>query len=155
MNKNISIKLKAAFLVTVFSLNTVIGFACAMGLDMKFNSTHHHSNDKEILTETLVPAAGNEQHHHEENVKQHQHVNDESEEAGCCNHEVLKFQNLNKNFNQKDNVALNAPVFVVIHSSHFGAEMFRIPQVFNQHYIFDFFHPPPPDIRILIQSFQI
>lgn len=155
MNKNISIKLKAAFLVTVFSLNTVIGFACALGVDMKFNSEHHHNNDNNILTETSVTVAHNEQHQHEENIKQHQHVNDGSEEAGCCNDEVLKFQNLTKNFNQKDNVALNAPVFVALLGSYFAVDMFSIPQVFNQHYIFDFFHPPSPDIRILIQSFQI
>ena len=37
----------------------------------------------------------------------------------------------------------------------FGIDIFQQPQYFNQKFTIDFFHPPPPDIRILIQSFQI
>ena len=35
----------------VFSLNTIIGFACAVGIDMGFNSTDHHDEE---ATETSV-----------------------------------------------------------------------------------------------------
>ena len=41
MKSPASIKLKAAFALIVFSLNTVVGFACFAGLDMGYNSTHH------------------------------------------------------------------------------------------------------------------
>ena len=41
MKKNSSIQLKAAFLLIVFALNTVLGFACSMGLDMGYNKSHH------------------------------------------------------------------------------------------------------------------
>ena len=41
LKRNTSIKLKAGFLLTVFGLNTVIGFACSVGMNMGFNSGHH------------------------------------------------------------------------------------------------------------------
>lgn len=45
MKKSKSIQLKAAFLLTVFALNTVVGFACSVGVDMGFNSGHHEEKN--------------------------------------------------------------------------------------------------------------
>ena len=45
----------------VFSLNTVIGFACAVGINMGFNTTHHH---EEEATEAVV-------HIHKDGKKYH------------------------------------------------------------------------------------
>lgn len=36
-----AIQYKALFLLVTFSMNTVVGFACSMGVDMGFNSHHH------------------------------------------------------------------------------------------------------------------
>ena len=49
MNSSRTIKYKALFLLATFSLNTVVGFACSLGIDMGFNSGHHHHehNDEE------------------------------------------------------------------------------------------------------------
>ncbi len=47
MKRNISIKLKAAFLIIVFGMNTVIGFVCAMGVNMGYNVHHHESEEME------------------------------------------------------------------------------------------------------------
>ncbi len=148
MTKHISIKLKAALLLIVFSLNTVIGFACAIGVDMSFNTTHHHDEDTAIETSVHQHADGKKHEHHHDSKEG-------SEKAGCCNDSLIKFQNLDKSLNQTGNVVINVPVFVALLSSYFGIEIFKQTHVFNQKYIFDFFHPPPPDIRILIQSFQI
>jgi hypothetical protein len=41
MKRNRSIKLKAIFLLVVFTLNTAVTFACAVGLNMGFNRSHH------------------------------------------------------------------------------------------------------------------
>ncbi len=46
MNRSRSIQIKAAFLVLVFSIHTIVGVACALGIDMDFNTTHHQ--DEEI-----------------------------------------------------------------------------------------------------------
>ena len=65
MKRNISIQLKAAFLLLVFAFNTVVGFACAVGINMGFNAPHHH--DEEEAIETTV-------HHHHAGGKAHQHM---------------------------------------------------------------------------------
>lgn len=36
-----SIQIKASLLLTVFAINTVVGFACSVGVDMGFNTKHH------------------------------------------------------------------------------------------------------------------
>ena len=141
MKKNISTKLKAFLLLTVFSLNTVIGFACAMGVDMGFNSKHYH-DDAEAM-ETTVQAKGAVHHHHDE----------DSEKGSCCNDKVIEFQDLDKNIVQ--NAIITAPEFVTILSNYFGIAIFKSPTIAPQKYIVPFFHPPPPDIRVLIRSFQI
>ena len=147
MKKSISIQLKAALLLILFSTNTVMGFACAVGIDMGFNTTNHHDDDEATEITVHQHAAGKRHLHH-------QHSKEDSEKGGC-NDSVIKFQSLDKSLNQNGNVAINVPVFVALLSSYFGIENFKQTQAFNQKYIFDFFHPPPPDIRILIQSFQI
>ncbi len=155
MKGNISIKLKAALLLIVFSLNTVIGFACAMGVDMSFNTTHHHDEEEATKTTIHVHADGKKHNHHDEAAKHHHNSKEDSEKGGCCNDGVIKFQNLDKTLAQNANAAINAPVFVALLSRFAGVDIFRQSQVSHQKYIAQFFHPPPPDTRILIQSFQI
>ena len=48
MNSKTSIKIKATLLITVFSLNSVFGFACSMGLDMGYNKSHHTEEAIEV-----------------------------------------------------------------------------------------------------------
>jgi Cu/Ag efflux protein CusF len=79
MEKSISIQLKAAFLIIVFSMNTVIGFACAIGLDMGFNSKHHHEDDEEA-TEISIHVDGKKHQHHDEETKHHHDSKENSEE---------------------------------------------------------------------------
>ena len=134
MNRNTSIWLKATSLVLVFSLNTVVSFACAMGVNMGFNTIHHH---------------------HPEAVKHHHDSKEDAEKGGCCNDKVINFQNLDKNLIQNANTVINAPVFIANLSSLYGIGIFKPAQVSAKKYIDLFFHPPPPDIRVLIRSFQI
>ena len=154
MKRNISIQLKAALLLIVFSMNTVIGFACAMGVDMSFN-THHHDEEEATETTVHVHADGKKHQHHNEAAKHHHDSNKDSEKGGCCNDGVIKFQSLDKSLAQNVNTAINTPVLVALLSSFYGIDLFMQPQGSHQKHIPQFFHPPPPDIRILIQSFQI
>lgn len=64
-----SIQFKAAFLMIVFSLNTIIDFACAVGMDMRFNSTHH--DEMTIEASIHVHANGKSHNHHNEVTKHH------------------------------------------------------------------------------------
>ena len=154
MKRTSSIQFKAAFLLIVFALNTATGFACSVGIELGLNSTHHH--EEETTTASLHVHANEKKHqHHDKAVEHHHDSKTDSEKTGCCNDNVIKFQNLDKSLTQNTIVVITVPVFTAILSSFFGVNIFKQVQISEQKYIFDCFHPPPPDIRILIQSFQI
>jgi len=179
MNQKISIQLKALFLLLLFSLNTVVGFACALGMDMGFNTSHHKSDATEVK-EIHVHADGAKHHHdsasdnqpadkHESGPANHHRHNDNKpalqqqdgksiagqDEGGCCSNEVLKFQSLDKNLNQTTNSIADEPVFVAMLSTFLGIDLIGIVKEVPAKLKARFYYPPPPDIRIAIQRFQI
>jgi hypothetical protein len=135
-------------------MNTIIGFACTLGVDMGFNSKHHHDDDEEA-TEASVHIDGKEHQHHEEETKHHHDSKEDSEKGGCCNHGVIKFQNLEKNLSQNNTRAIYTHVFVTILSNFFKINIFNCGKALPQQYKASVFHPPPPYILIVIQRFQI
>ncbi len=153
MKRSISIQLKAALLLIVFGLNTVVGFACAVGIDMGFNNTHHD----EEATEVHQHADGIKHDHHNQTSK-HKHEEKKSEKKekkGCCNDEVQKLQSLDKALNQNIKTSVNLPTFVVIASTFLGIGISTSTETYPPKNIIRYFYPPPADIRIAIQSFQI
>lgn len=92
MKSNKTIQLKAVFLLAVFTLNTLVGFACAVGLDMGFNSKHHH---------------------HKEGTTLHQHQDNEN----CCNDEAVQFSQLDKLLAQAVSLSVTSPA-TLIHFSY-------------------------------------
>ncbi|RYY47107.1 MAG: hypothetical protein EOO06_13110 [Chitinophagaceae bacterium] len=165
MKRNTSIKLKAAFLLMVFALNTVVGFACSVGVDMGFNSKHHEENE---ATEAVVHIhkdgkkhvhhAKKERHSHNKTHKHdkgNDHQKPKSETGGCCNDKVLSFQHLDKSVPSP--VSLVHPVFFTAFiATYYSFNIF--PQTDVVRDIKPFvrsYHPPIPDIRIAIQSFQV
>ncbi len=159
MNIAASIKIKSAFLLTVFSLNTLMGFACAMGLDMGYNKSHHTEEATEVLVH--VHADGKKHHHenepkkshHDEPITNHHDKKDASKKDDCCTGDVLQFNQLDKSLAAK--VGIDIPVFVAIVTVYFGINIFETVQLPAQKYTAPHFHPPPPDICIAIQRFQI
>ena len=154
MKRNTSIQLKALFLLLVFALNTAVGFACAGGMDMGFNTTHHGEAE---ITEIHVHANGQKHEHHNKSGSNHHEENkpEKKEKGGCCSDGVQKFQNLDKNLNQNANTVINAPSFVVIVSTFFGMEVHNLSKTYPIKYKVRLFYPPPENIRIAIRSFQI
>jgi len=149
MNRNKSIQFKAAFLLIVFSLNTVIGFACAVGMNMGFNSHHH----EESAIEATENHHHDKSHHHDEADVSHQKTNNDKD--NCCNDEVMKFQQVDKNI--ATSFSLISPVFF----TSFLASFYHIDLLSSNNristikYFVRRHHPPIPDIRVAIQSFQI
>ena len=127
MKQTTHIQFKAAFLLLIFSLNMFIGFACAVGVDMGFNS-HHHEEAK-----------------HKDNDKK----------DDCCNDKVLKIFQTDKAVPQF--ARLLSPVFsTAFVPVYYSINISYSSQVStsNKFYVRGH-HPPIPDIRIAIQSFQI
>jgi hypothetical protein len=151
MKTKSSIQLKAALLITVFGLNTVVGFACAMGLDMRFNSTHHHGEE---ATAVHVHADG-KKHHHEKPAHHHDDNKQKEEKGGCCNDSAIKFSQTDKSV-LPSNTIINPVVFTAFIRSYYTIDIFFPSQITGStKYFARNYHPPIPDIRIAIQSFQI
>ena len=151
MKGNTSIQLKAALLLIVFSLNTVLGFACVMGLNMGYNNSHHEAEATEVAVH--VHADGKKHHHDKKPVTNHHGKKEASKKDDCCTGEVLQFNKLDKSLAAK--VGVDIPVFVAILTVYFGINIFETVQLPVQKYTARHFHPPPPDICIAIQRFQI
>ena len=194
-----STKLKAAFLLMVFALNTVVGFACSMGMDMGFNTKHH---DNQEATEAVVHVHNDgKKHVHQEKKETHSHNNSgipgdelkaiahvhkngtkhihqekkesrshdkshkhdeensdeksKSNEGNCCTDNVKSFQDLDKSIPSSRSII--HPVFFTA----FVAVYYNIALLPHTDVVKDIkpfvrsYHPPIPDIRIAIQSFQI
>lgn len=126
-------QLIAATLLVVFSLNPILGFACSIGVDMGYNSNHHHAAKKEHCTKSPLK---------QENKKD------------CCKDQVYQFQKLDKSI--PDVIHLVPPSFSTnsIIPSHDillrTAFLVKEVRLFVRSH-----HPPIPDIRIAIHSFQI
>ena len=174
MNRKITIQLKAAFLLLVFGLNTIVGFACSLGLNMSFNASHHkedvsapaihiHANGKKHVhtKATAKPAVhvhadGKKHQHDSEPLKHHPEEKETSknDKKGCCNDDVLQFQNLDKNLNQNVKTVIDVPAMVAILSTFSGIELFKTSAT-SQLSAIRYLFPPPPNIRIVIHRFQV
>ena len=142
MKKKKSIQIKATILLIVFSLNTVIGFACAVGIDMGFNS--HHHKESSIASASM--------HHHDANVENHPTKNDKD---NCCNGEVMQFQKIDK-ARASSITFINSVSFTSYRASFYNIDILsHSTQISDIKYFVRSHHPPIPDIRIAIRSFQI
>jgi hypothetical protein len=143
MKTAISIRLKAASLLILFSLNMVIGGACAIGIDMWFNISHHE--EKEMV------AHGSPSHHHDDADEHHKSKDNKD---NCCNDQVIKFAQVDKFVPHF--AGLNAIFFTTLISSFYNIDvLYTSKSSANIKYFVRGHHPPIPDIRIAIQSFQI
>ena len=137
-------------------MNTAIGFACAVGVDMGFNSKHHDDDDEEVTEAIHIHTGGARHLHHDESDKHYHDTKEDSENDGCCNPDVIKFQDLDKTLAKNINYTIQVPVLVAVLNSFSGiTTALNYSYIPSKKLILRFFHPPPPDIRILIQSFQI
>ena len=133
----------------IFGLNTIVGFACAVGVNMGFNASHY---DETVDVSVHVHSDG-KKHQHDESNKDHHDKKDPSKKDGCCDDKVISFQTLDKNLAQNAQSVIN--ITVIILNSFFGINFFKPIAIAPQKFIIPTSHPPPADIRIIIRSFQI
>jgi len=143
IKKNPAIQLNAAFLLIVFSLNMIIGFVCATGMDRLFIS-HHLEKTKLTAHEGFRQGDEAVTHHKTEGCKDN-----------CCNEHVVKFAKVDKSVPQCFE-GLHAIFFTALISSFFNINVLPTSKALAQNkYFVRSHHPPISDIRIAIQSFQI
>jgi hypothetical protein len=150
------IKFKAAFLLTVFTLNTLISFACSVGIDMGFNHNHHADENK---SHSHSGKHSDSSHSHA-TAHKHSHdiasgdQRDTGQKDNCCNEKSVELQKLDKSANHSSNPVIKVPVLVAFLATLSGLEMkAELSPILNKTFIPQYY--PPPDKRIIIQSFQI
>lgn len=170
-----SIQFKAAFLLFVFSLSTIVGFACSVGLNTTLNADHHkkpdgHQQKSHEHGKSHEHAASDDHHqkpvshhehpadHHQEQADHHKQVKNSQEnpEDNCCKEEVAKFEKGEKRTPQSFNYNLQ-PLFVTLgfintFNRDVLASNLYLPS--NKYFVRNH-HPPIADTRIAIQSFLI
>ncbi|MES2875342.1 MAG: hypothetical protein V4708_16575 [Bacteroidota bacterium] len=170
-----SIQFKAAFLLFVFSLSTIVGFACSVGLNTTFTADHHketsgHQQKSHEHGKSHEHAASADHHqtpvsphekpsgHHQEEANHHKQVSNpqENPEDNCCKDEVAKFEKGEKRAPQFFNYNLE-PLFVTLgfittYNRDVLESDLHLPS--NKYFVRNH-HPPIADTRIAIQSFLI
>ncbi len=153
-----SIQFKAAFLIIVFSLNTMIGFACAVGIDMGFNTSHHHDEEATEIS-VHVHSDGKKHIHHEAAKHYDEPDNDHHKSNGkdnCCNDKVIKFNEVDKSASHSLNTGISPVFFTTFLTSFYSANILYTSFINTAiNYFVRSYHPPISDIRIKVQSFQI
>ena len=153
MNNTRSIQIKAAFLLVVFAFNIVVGFACGIGIDMGFNAG---GLEKRKSTAKIHTHADGKKHQHGKEESGHKHPGKgHHEEGGCCTDGVVKLAQADKAVPATP--AIDHPAFVtdIIHSFQLINLSYPSQATVSIKYFVRGHHPPIPDIRIAIQSFQI
>ena len=153
MKRSPSIQLKAAFLLIVFSLNTVVGLACAVGLDMGFNRLHHQEKETAI---TQKDVHKHSKSHHEHQGRVDDHHSSQKSKDNCCKDVAAKFAQADKLTPQFFDVGIHHVFFLAFISTFYHSDAFPLNSHTPDNKFFDrSHHPPIPDIRVAIQSFQI
>ncbi len=133
--------------------------ACSLGMDMKFDSDHHHekkassaSHHHEGEVEHHENKASNApNHHHEKQVNHH-----ENEKDNCCKDEAVEFAKVDKLSSQTSYAEINPIFFPVFLTSFFNLNVLDGgSDILINKFVVLGHHPPIPDIRVAIQSFQI
>ena len=201
-----SIKIKAALLLVVFSLNTIVGFACSIGVDKVFAASdphkekgtkavvhihaggkrhvHHekeetkasvhihtdgkkhvHNKKEEIKPKVHVHADGKKHVHHEKITKQEYNKpekqvdiagqnNSKEDTNKCCTTKVTLFEQLDKYVSQS--FKFEPIFFATLLIGYFNIDVLYTSYInTNIKYFVRSYHPPIPNIRIAIRSFQI
>lgn len=112
MTPKLKNKIKAFFLLIVFSLNTVAGFACSVGIDLGYNISHPDESKQHA-------------HGHQHTKAKKNHIDEptgsskmKSPKDDCCSSDVTKFALLDKSVAQ-NNFHLRAPVFLLAFATTF------------------------------------
>ncbi|MBC9929030.1 hypothetical protein [Chitinophaga qingshengii] len=151
MKKSKTIQLKAIFLLIVFSLNTLVGFACAVGLNMGFPSKHHH--DEGAITPVLTTHYHREAtHHHGKEIAK---AGKAADDDNCCNNNVIEFSQLDKLLAHTVDSGIETPVVLVHLHFFYQSYLPYFTQSREQAPVLRPYISSSRGIRVSIQSFQI
>ncbi len=140
-------KLKAVFFLVVFMLNTLVGFGCSI---LMGNEGHEHSHQEH-------QHLASSHHHHTDHSPDGAYSNLKitSTANSCCKTLVNDFLIQGKLIPDYAKLNLKAPALVPFGFNYTFIQEEKIINADQQNTDQHQYHPPHPDIRISIQSFQI
>lgn len=152
MSRQLKYRIKSLILLLVFSINTLAGFACSIGMNMGYNEGHHQHGKEPVKAST--------DHHHDHHDQEPQKSESKKEHHGggedCCG-DITKLNLADKSV--VNSISLQVPVFFIALVSQFilpeattfsllnNPTSYSLRRSWNLH--------DHTDLRIVIQSFQI
>ncbi|WP_316753247.1 HYC_CC_PP family protein [Pedobacter gandavensis] len=155
MKGKLSVPLKAVFLLVVFLLNTVVGFACAVTMQNGTPQQEQHATESHKHT-----GHDHANHDHSKSADAHHDLTDhhttKKDKDECCKDEVTKLLKEDKVSPSKITFSIQPVTFFALLPTYYqlNALASSVYQP-NTKYFVRSYHPPTWDIRISIQSFQI
>jgi ABC-type nickel/cobalt efflux system permease component RcnA len=146
MRKLTFIQFKATLLCIVFASNTILGFACALDVNMAIEHIIH--TDEAHVSHVHVHTDG-EKHHH------HHHEKEPKEKDDCCNSHVVSFEHLDKIIATSVSIDFTLHFFESPTSLFLNTILQSSASSTRKNYTFRNSHLPTEDIRVSIRSFQI
>ena len=145
-------RIKSLFLLLVFSLNTVAGFACSVGVDMGYNKHHHDQG------QLHSPKHGQEHDHYYHNqLTSTSAFKQANNHDDCCANDVAKITQLDKSI-ADNSLHLQTPVILLAFAAACFSQTDNVSEV-AVNSSFQFVRRScflnDTDLRIAIQSFQI
>ena len=152
MSSQLKYRIKGFILLLVFSMNTLAGFACSIGMNMGYNENHHQHSKEPVKAST--------EHHHNHHDQEPQESGSKKEHhkggEDCCG-DITKLNLADKSV--VSSISLQAPIFFIAFVSQFllpevvtpslldNTTSYSLRRSWNLH--------DHTDLRIVIQSFQI
>ena len=135
------------------SFKSFIGFSDHDNCTKATENDSHLTND--VKASPYKNSNSQKQQTHSSTGKMEFQVKSEDSEDDCCTDSIVKFNCLDKCVNQNANASLTGLLFVAVVSNFLFIDIFKGPAIDSYTFKLPYFHPPAPDIRVFIQSFQI
>jgi hypothetical protein len=157
MNITASIKFNAALLFVVFASNTILGFACAVGVDKALikRIIHHIGNVEATESCSRVYDVDKGLHHDDDKKAPEKDCRCNNEKDDCCNKKVVAFEHLDKTVTQPVAASFALPFIELPPFLSLNSRIYSATSITVLNHIIRNLHPPPEDIRVSIRSFQI
>ena len=163
LKKIAPIQVKAGILLFIFSLNMMKGIACSLesviGLSDHDHCSESTPDGSHLANDSKTTIHLNNKFHkqksHSDTDKKGLQFKSEDSDNDCCTDSVVKFNCLDKSVTQNINASLDGLFFVALISNFLFIDIFKDSAIASYIYIPPPFHPPAPDIRVFIRSFQI
>jgi hypothetical protein len=152
MTSQLKNRIRGFILLMVFSMNTLAGFGCSIGMNMGYNEAHHQHGAEP----TKKSAEQHHDHHNKAPEESESDKGDHGNSKDCCG-DITKLNLADKSV--VSSASLQVPVFLIAFASYFLLPEQNAPSLLDYTTSYSLRRSwslhDHTDLRIVIQSFQI